>query len=78
MSKTTIELEPLTALALERLANAQGRSEAELIREALERYLREQSWPKPSRGGLLSSGRSDVSDRVEEILQEGYEKGQWP
>jgi metal-responsive CopG/Arc/MetJ family transcriptional regulator len=78
MGKTLVELDPFIALALERLASMQGCTREELIGEALRRYVLERDWPKPRRGGLLHSGRSDISGRTELILDEAHEKGQWP
>ena len=78
MVKTTVELDPVTALALERLASAQGRDQQELIREAIEHYTKIREWPKPKRIGRHHSGHTDTSERVDEILDEAHEKGEWP
>lgn len=41
MVKTTVYLDPDTAIALRQLAQSQDRSQAELIREALSIYTRQ-------------------------------------
>jgi hypothetical protein len=74
MVKTTVYLNPETALALRQLARAQGRSQAEVIREALELYASRATRPKPGGIGKYRSGRSDVSERAEELLREKAKK----
>lgn len=73
MLRTTIYLDEKTVLALRHLADAQGRSRAEIIREALERYLHQaegqNSRPLPTGIGAYRSGRTDVSARAEELLK---------
>jgi hypothetical protein len=78
MVKTTVELTPVTALLLERLAEARGCTTQELIREALEQYTNQSVGAVPSRAGRLRSGHSDTSSRVEELLDEAHERGEWP
>lgn len=72
MVETTISLDDDVALRLEQLARASGRSSDELLREAVAIYLR--STPPPLRSipgaGAFRSGRSDVSERAEELLGE--------
>jgi hypothetical protein len=60
----TVYLDPETVLALRQLAETQGRSQAELIRSALDDYAR----PKIPGIGEFNSGRTDTSARAEEIL----------
>ncbi len=74
MVKTTVYLPESVAHGLRRLAEADGRTAAALIREALERYL-EQSRvradpPLPAGVGGYRSGRSDISERLEDYLSE--------
>ncbi|HYL73407.1 MAG TPA: ribbon-helix-helix protein, CopG family [Bryobacteraceae bacterium] len=64
----TIRLDPAVALALEQMAQAQHRSQAELIRDALSAYTKRGGRPLPSGLGAYDSGESDVSKRAEEIL----------
>lgn len=67
--KTTLHLEEETAQALKQLAGVEGRSEAEVVREALALYIKTmQSRPLPRGLGGYRSGRSDVSTRAEEFL----------
>jgi hypothetical protein len=70
MVKTTLYLETDTLQVLEQLANAQGRSQAEIIREALAVYT--ERGPRPALKGIgaYRSGRSDVSERAEDLLRE--------
>lgn len=71
MKKTTVYLPDELKAALEWTAAAQGRSEAELIREAVRRLTREQEQPKP-RLPLFSSGDPTLAERVDEELREGF------
>jgi hypothetical protein len=78
MIKTTVYLDPEAVLALRQLAQAQGRSQAELIREAIDRLTRSESRPPPQGMGGYRSGRSDVSERAEELLHQAVREKKWP
>jgi hypothetical protein len=69
MRKTTLYLEDETATALKRIARHQGRSQSQVIREALARYAEAEPRPAPRGIGAYRSGRRDVSRRAEEILR---------
>lgn len=73
MKRTTVYLDELTDLELARVARQQGRAKAELIREALEDFLREhREKPRevPSWVGAGRSGMPDLAERDEELLAE--------
>jgi metal-responsive CopG/Arc/MetJ family transcriptional regulator len=74
MQRTTVYLEEEVAVAIRHLAQAQNRSQAEVIREALQKYVTEAELKAdrpPIRGvGSYRSGRSDVSERAEELLRD--------
>lgn len=74
MVKTTVYLDETIALRIRQLAKTKGRSQAEVIRDALETYTRDVERPRPKGIGAYSSGRSDVSERAEEILREAARK----
>lgn len=79
MHKTTIYFDDDTALALRHTADLEGRSQAEIIREALRNYLRQlEDGGKrqifPPGVGAYRSGRSDVSVKSEEILRAATRK----
>lgn len=73
MQRTTVYLEEEIAVAIRNFAESQNRSQAEIIREALTKYVKEAERtsrrPPISGAGSCRSGRSDVSERAEEILQ---------
>lgn len=77
MVKTTVYLDADVAVSLKYLARTQKRPQAEIIREALKTYT------KRSRKGLIpgigkyNSGRSDISDRTEEILEDAARRKSW-
>ncbi len=77
MVKTTVYLDADVALSLRRMAESEGRSQAELIRDALEKFTRRQKRPLPRGLGKYASGQSDVSERAREILRDAAKKGRW-
>lgn len=55
---------------LERLARRSGRPTAHLIREAMQRYVAEESQPRELPGFVgIGRGPGDVAERAEEILE---------
>jgi len=77
MTKTTVYLDADTVLALRRMSESQGRSQAELIRDALEAYTAKGKRPLPTGMGKFDSGCSDTSERADEILHKAAKKGRW-
>jgi len=68
-SKTTIYLDPGDYRRLKALAKTQGRSAAELVREAVAEYAARHAPPVlPTSIGAGASGRGDVSERAEAML----------
>ncbi len=78
MQRTTVYLEEEIAVAIRNFAESQNRSQAEIIREALAKYVKEAERtsrrPPISGAGAYRSGRSDVSERAEEILRDSARK----
>ncbi|MDH3692911.1 MAG: ribbon-helix-helix domain-containing protein [Gammaproteobacteria bacterium] len=74
MFRTTVYLDDEIAVAIRHLSKTQKRSQADIIRDALSRYLKQaerQGGRPPLRGiGAYRSGRSDVSEKAEELLHE--------
>ena len=77
MLKTTVYLDDEQVLALRQLSEATGRPQAELIREAVAEYTVRSSRPKPAGAGRFRSGRSDLGERAEELLNAAAEKREW-
>jgi len=73
MKKTTVYLPETLKTALGRVAAERGRSEAELIREAVRELVRSSEPPRP-RLPLFSSGDPTLAERVDEELA-GF--GEW-
>ncbi len=71
MRRTTIYLPDELKLALQRTAAAQGTSEAEIVRHALEAAIAEQSVPA-LRMPLFDSGDATLAERVDEELAAGF------
>lgn len=80
MHKTTLYIEDDIALALRHRAGVDGKSQAEHIREALRRYVRDlersdgEPPALPPGAGGFRSGRSDVSTQAETLLREAARK----
>jgi hypothetical protein len=74
MQKTTVYIEDETAIALKQLAQTQNRSQAEIIREALASYVGTCPKSLPKGIGAYRSGRSDISEKAEELLAEAARK----
>jgi hypothetical protein len=69
--KTTIYLPDELKRRIERAARANGMSEAEVIRLAIDRYTQADASPRPKLP-LFNSGRGDIAERIDEILTEGF------
>ena len=67
MNKTTVYLPDELKQSLRRLAGESGRSEAELIREAIATRIRSSDRPRP-KGGLFASGDPSLAETAEEAL----------
>jgi hypothetical protein len=67
MKRTTVYLPDELKQGLERVARAEGRSEAQLIREGVERVIERLSAPRP-RIPLFESDDPTLAERVEELL----------
>jgi predicted transcriptional regulator len=77
MVKTTVYLNKELALDLKHLAEIEGRSQAELIREALKAFTSRKRRPMPTGMGEFHSGANDTSMRAKEILREAAKLGKW-
>jgi hypothetical protein len=73
MVKTTIYLPERLKRQLSKLARSQGRPEAQLIREALERLLEETAPPRPTLP-LFHAPDQLLAENIDEALK-GY--GEW-
>lgn len=67
MEKTTVYLTIGQKRALARVAKATGRSEAELIRDGIETVTSRHQFAEPTLP-LFESGRSDLAERVDDLL----------
>jgi hypothetical protein len=67
MEKTTVYLTSRQKAALARAARAEGRSEAELIREGIDTVTARHRVAEPTLP-LFASGQPDLAERVDELL----------
>ena len=77
MIKTTVYLDTDVVLSLRRMAESEGRSQAELIRDALQSYTRKAKKPRLPGVGEFDSGHTDTSERADEILKRAAKRGRW-
>lgn len=71
MVRTTIYLPDEMKRDLAARARAEGRTESDIIRDSLARVLRGHGRTiKDLRFGMFDSGRSDTSERVDDVLAE--------
>ncbi|GIX47528.1 MAG: hypothetical protein KatS3mg131_1739 [Candidatus Tectimicrobiota bacterium] len=70
MKRTTIFADEETLLSLREIARREGLSMAEVIRQALDKFIAEHQRAKrvPSIVGIGRSGRRDIAERCEELL----------
>jgi hypothetical protein len=76
MTKTSVYLDPDTVVALRQMAESQGRSQAELIRDALQAYTNGAKRPLP-RGLGKYAGQTRGAERAEDFLRSAAKKGRW-
>jgi predicted transcriptional regulator len=75
VTKTTVYLDAADYRRLKALARAEGRSAAELVREAVAEYARRRAGTlRPRSLGAGRSGRGDLGERAEELL-DGFGRG---
>ena len=67
VKKITVDLDDQMKRDLQRLAASSGRSEAQLIRDAVAALIGCAATPRP-RGQLFSSGDGASSERVDELV----------
>jgi len=77
MSTITVEISGSVAEKLRHLVEAEQRSEAEIVRDALEAYTTSKR-RLPKGAGMYRSGRSDIGQNAEEILRDAVKEGKWP
>ena len=70
MKRTTIFADEDMLRSLRQIAQREGLSVAEVIRQALDRFIAEQQGARrlPSILGIGRSGRQDIADQCEELL----------
>ena len=68
MKRTTIYLEPELEAQLKRETRRQKRPMAELIREAVRKYIGETPRRRPPGAGAFASGKKNTAARVDDAL----------
>lgn len=76
MKRTTIFADDEIFLDLKRIAQEEGKTVSEIIRQALQKYIHEKYTTKKAISliGIGRSGRRDISERCEQLLWKGQSK----
>lgn len=77
LTKTTVYIDSDALLALRRMSESQGRSQAELIRDALDLYTKSATRPLP-RGLGKYDGETHGAEHAKDFLRSSAKKGKWP
>jgi len=77
MVKTTVYLDAEMVVTLRQISQQEGRSQAELIRDALAEFTRRRKRPPVPGVGEFDSGESSVSRNAEKVLREASAQGKW-
>jgi transcriptional regulator of met regulon len=77
MVKTTVYMDSEVALTLRQLAAIQRRPQAEIIREAILAYTKSAGRPRPKGVGAYKSGRTDISERAEDLMRRAARSRRW-
>jgi predicted transcriptional regulator len=77
MTSITIELTGSSAEKLRRLSEAEHRSEAEIVGDALEIYAPTKR-KLPTGAGEYRSGQADLAQTDEHVLRSAVREGKWP
>jgi predicted transcriptional regulator len=73
--KTTVSLDADDYRRLKRVAARRRLPPAQLVREAVAEYVMEHATSRVARSvGAFASGRSDLSERAEDLLRRGFGK----
>ncbi len=72
MRKTTVYLPGTLKDRIERLAKQEKRSEAEIIRSALESFTKDRARPRPTVPLFHGHGVTNVAESLDEALAEGF------
>jgi hypothetical protein len=77
MSGITVEIPGPIAEKLRQLAEAEQRTETEIVCDALEAYLGTRR-KLPTGTGKYHSGQPNVAQQAEDIVRRAVEEGAWP
>jgi len=76
MKRTTIFADDEVFVSLKRIAQEEGKTLSEIIRQALEKFIDEKYTAKRSISfiGVGRSGHKDISEKCEQLLWKGQSK----
>ena len=77
MTAITVHINDEVAHELRRLAEAQERSETEIVCEALAAYV-QTARPLPKGMGRYRSGQTKVSEQARDLIRQAVKEKQWP
>jgi predicted transcriptional regulator len=70
MVKTTVYLDDETVRSLRAISKRRAKPQAELIREALQKFASDEKPPLPAGLGMFDSGHTDTASRRKELLKQ--------
>jgi predicted transcriptional regulator len=77
MVKTTVYLDDDVLRSLRTMSQRQSKSQAELIREALQEFTAGVKPPLPAGMGMFDSGYTNTTSRRKELLKSAARSGKW-
>ena len=77
MVKTTVYLDEETVRSLRTMSRRRAKPQAELIREALQRFASAEKPPLPEGLGMFDSGHTDTTSRRKELLKQAARSRKW-
>ena len=77
MTAITLQLDDNMAKVLRDLADAQQRSETEIVHEALAAYV-QSTRPMPKGMGKYRSGKGNISEEARDVIRQAVKDGLWP
>jgi hypothetical protein len=78
MVQLTVEIDEATAQAVRKMAEQSNKSDAEVVCDAVQSYVKSQRRKLPIGAGQFHSGDGTIASRTREIIRKAVEDGEWP
>ncbi len=77
MVKTTVYLDDETVRSLRVMSERRAKPQAQLIREAIQRFTADEKPPLPAGLGMFDSGHTDTTARRKDLLKGAARSRKW-